>query len=391
LRGCGKGHNAARRTGISAIVVASLLFVGAPVAFATNPPQISSFAPASGVVGTTVTVTGTGFTGATAVTFNSVSSPFSVDSDTQITTSVPDGATSGPIKVTTSVGTAQSSTSFSLLPSITSFSPASGAPGDTVTILGFGFSSVKSVSIGCCRGAYVVVDYHTIRATVATNSTTGQIKVDTRSGSALSVGTFTVNTLPPPPPTSYACARALGFSQTGQWYRHGNFENYVPRDNWEGQTDGGGNIAQWADPNSTYWNAKIYSPCKFHPLERVMLNIGYSLNRDGLVDNIYAAIQNIRDKYPTVRQIVLQAVIGGPDDTNICTFGGKNVDAAVQHPVVLDAIQQVLANSPWSGVVGGTDGRVQSCADFSDSSGHLYDPGAAYVAAELGHFYATLP
>lgn len=76
-------------------------------------PSITGFTPASGPVGTSVTIAGTGFTGATQVTFNSTAATFNVSSSTQITTTVPN-ATSGPIRVVTPGGTATSATSFTV-------------------------------------------------------------------------------------------------------------------------------------------------------------------------------------------------------------------------------------------------------------------------------------
>jgi uncharacterized repeat protein (TIGR03803 family) len=77
-------------------------------------PTLESFTPASGPVGTQVTITGTGLTQATEVTFDSVSATFTVNSDSQITATVPAGAATGPIKVTTEGGSAASSTSFTV-------------------------------------------------------------------------------------------------------------------------------------------------------------------------------------------------------------------------------------------------------------------------------------
>jgi hypothetical protein len=74
-----------------------------------SAPTISAFTPSSGPVGTSVTLTGAGFTGATAVAFNGTSVSFTVKSDTQISTIVPSGATSGSISVTTPAGTGTSS------------------------------------------------------------------------------------------------------------------------------------------------------------------------------------------------------------------------------------------------------------------------------------------
>jgi hypothetical protein len=75
-------------------------------------PTISSFSPTSGKVGRTVSVSGSNFTGTTAVKFNGTTAPYTVISSTQIQTTVPGGATTGPITVTTPAGTGQSSGSF---------------------------------------------------------------------------------------------------------------------------------------------------------------------------------------------------------------------------------------------------------------------------------------
>jgi hypothetical protein len=77
-------------------------------------PSIKSFTPTSGPVGTTVTITGSAYTGATKVQFNGVNATFTVNSDTKITATVPVGATTGNISVTTAGGKAKSKTVFTV-------------------------------------------------------------------------------------------------------------------------------------------------------------------------------------------------------------------------------------------------------------------------------------
>jgi len=78
-------------------------------------PTVTGFSPASGPVGTPVTITGTGFTGASRVTFGGIAATeFTVNSVTQITATVPAGAITGKIAVTTAGGTGTSAASFTV-------------------------------------------------------------------------------------------------------------------------------------------------------------------------------------------------------------------------------------------------------------------------------------
>src|SRR5437870_875886 len=69
-------------------------------------PAISTVEPASGPIGTLVTITGTSFEPGATVTFNGLAAVIRTLSATTITTTVPVGATTGPLVVTTSRGTA---------------------------------------------------------------------------------------------------------------------------------------------------------------------------------------------------------------------------------------------------------------------------------------------
>jgi gliding motility-associated-like protein len=83
----------------------------------SQPPTITSFAPASGPVGTTVTITGTNFSTTPAnntVQFNGTAAVVTTSTATSITTTVPVGATTGKISVTVAGNTATSTIDFTV-------------------------------------------------------------------------------------------------------------------------------------------------------------------------------------------------------------------------------------------------------------------------------------
>ena len=68
--------------------------------------------PTSGKVGTAVKILGTKLTGATSVTFNGKAATFKVVPGSEITTTVPTGATASKVKVKTPSGTLTSNVNF---------------------------------------------------------------------------------------------------------------------------------------------------------------------------------------------------------------------------------------------------------------------------------------
>jgi hypothetical protein len=170
-----------------------------------SQPTVTSFIPMSGPVGTQVDVQGTNFTGATSVKFNGTSASFVFNSPIDITATVPAGATTGPISVTTGNGTGASSTSFMVTPTVTSFSPSSGPVGTSVTINGTNFTGVTSVQFnGTAATSYIVNSTVKITATVPTGATTGQISVSTGGGTGTSSTSFTVTSASAPTITSFS-------------------------------------------------------------------------------------------------------------------------------------------------------------------------------------------
>jgi IPT/TIG domain-containing protein len=162
----------------------------------SDAPAITGFTPSSGVTGSSVTITGTAFTGATAVKFGSLTATFTVKSSTQIEASVPGGATAATISVKTPVATGTSSAKFSPTLSVSSFSPAEAAAGAAVSITGIGFTKTSTVTIGGSSAAVTYVSSTKLKATVPTEAASGTISVTntaTPVGKATSGKSFTVS------------------------------------------------------------------------------------------------------------------------------------------------------------------------------------------------------
>jgi outer membrane protein assembly factor BamB len=160
---------------------------------ATAAPVVSGFSPPAGVVGAAVTVTGTGFTGATAVAFNGTAASFTVIDDADIQTSVPFSATTGKIRVTTPAGSGSSATAFKVTPTVSAFSPRWGLPGTVVTITGSAFTGATLVRFGGAAASSFRVDSYTqITATVPAGASTGKVKVKAGGPPGASAAKFDV-------------------------------------------------------------------------------------------------------------------------------------------------------------------------------------------------------
>jgi uncharacterized repeat protein (TIGR03803 family) len=104
---------AGAETGKVKVTTASGSTISSSASFKVTP-TIFAFAPPSGLVGTTVIIAGTGFLQTTKVTFNGKVATFAAPTDTQITATVPVGATTGKIAITTKGGTTRTATNFTV-------------------------------------------------------------------------------------------------------------------------------------------------------------------------------------------------------------------------------------------------------------------------------------
>ena len=170
---------------------------------AAGTVSIVGFTPTTGLVGTTVTIYGTGFSttpNQNSVTFNGVAATVISATATQIVTQVPTGATTGPISVTSPNGSATSSTPFTVgpllfPPTITGFTPTIGVAGTAVTINGTNFNLVSAnnrVRFNITSATVTSSTATQIQTQVPSGTGSGPIQVMTGYGTATSSADFFV-------------------------------------------------------------------------------------------------------------------------------------------------------------------------------------------------------
>lgn len=163
-------------------------------AFTTDyAPTITSVSPGNGPVGTNVVLSGYLMATTSAVYFNGVGAVFSVQSDNQITATVPSGAVTGPITVATAYGsTNTASFTVNYPPSISNVTPSPAPPGTSVTITGAYFVGATSVKFnGVNATSFTVNSQTSLTATVPSNAGSGSpLTVTTPYGTA-TYGGFT--------------------------------------------------------------------------------------------------------------------------------------------------------------------------------------------------------
>src|SRR5262249_48184954 len=138
--------------------------------------------------------------GVTSVLFHEVEAVIESKAATVIHTSVPPGASTGPIRVAAAYGGATSTNLFFVggVPVITNAPPSIAKASATIVLTGQQFTAASRVAFGAASSAQFTVDSDTqITAHLDAAASTGKIQVTTPVGTGQSAFDFTL--LPPDP------------------------------------------------------------------------------------------------------------------------------------------------------------------------------------------------
>ncbi len=168
-------------------------------------PQVNAISPTSGLINTPVTITGTNFStvlGENKVTFNGKEAVVTTASATQLTTTVPLSAASGPVSVIVKDLATSNQPIFTVeyaIPEVSKTSPASGPINTQVIITGTNFSTLLAENKVTFNGKEAVVTIATdtqLTTTVPMLAETGPIVVTVKGKAATNQPAFTVVSIP---------------------------------------------------------------------------------------------------------------------------------------------------------------------------------------------------
>ena len=183
------------------------------------------------------------------------------------------------------------------------------------------------------------------------------------------------------------CNLVLGLTVTQEWYDAG-FEKLAGDDRWEAILQPHTFVEHWADPNYEAWTKAPTSPCAQNAAspDRVLL---FAANwtfttADEWTQKLDAAVDAIKTKFASVRQIVLLPMVRAPGNA---TCGDPK---SVVLPHVDEAMDKVAERRPEL-VIAGPHFEVKSCDLFKKGGPHFTEQGGAEVAKVIAEHFAKAP
>lgn len=162
-------------------------------------PGIAGFSPAAGKFGTEVTITGQRFAskpGDNKVYLNGKAATVVSATGTELKVLVPTGTATGNLKVITPDGGVTSADKFEVYqpPVLSSFSPAEGMVGQTVTLSGEHLQAelIEEIRLGHLTCEILSSNSSTLTVRVPAAAATGKFQIRTKGGEALSSAAYTV-------------------------------------------------------------------------------------------------------------------------------------------------------------------------------------------------------
>lgn len=214
-------------TGVATVTVGGIASNN-NIYFTVPPPVVTSVSPASGIVGTQFTVTGSGFQpvrGSSSISVNGTTATVNSWSDTQIVATAANGSTTGPVKVTVNSASSNLDVIFTLpSPFVSGLVPPNGPAGSRVLINGKGFGAsqgTSSVSFQGTNATDVIWSDTQLSAAVPAGATSGSViitegGVASNNNQQFTISAVSIGSIAPPagPLGTQVTVSGVGFGST---------------------------------------------------------------------------------------------------------------------------------------------------------------------------------
>jgi len=265
---------------------------------------------------------------------------------------------------------------------------AAGAAGEAIGGHGGGAAGASVAGSGSTGGS----NASALEASTPSGGDAGPpVSPDGASGSAVDAAR----------PSNFACSQVLGLLTSNEWYSQGFEMDGVDPAKWQIKYQHYGYVREWANPDSTFWNAPISSACKegsTAPDRVVFAALDWEMLTEAeWVTALTSAVNTIKLKYPGLRWIDLMTLIRCPNNS-MCNpnakYGpGANTSAPIQDcyvpPYEDSAIAKVAAAHPdFVGV--GPVVEASACRMPVDGA-HLSQASNAKAAQDVANYYKTMP
>jgi hypothetical protein len=139
-------------------------------------PRVDSFTPSRGGAATPIVITGTNFTGATEIDFTGanltkIPASFTVDHSGKITALTPTNIVNGPLTITTPGGKYITTTEFTILPRLDTFTPRLAPVGSTIAVTGQNFEKIGNVRFNGVNANFTFINSSNLTTVVPVTAT----------------------------------------------------------------------------------------------------------------------------------------------------------------------------------------------------------------------------
>ncbi len=189
----------------------------------------------------------------------------------------------------------------------------------------------------------------------------------------------------------FVCNQATGGKLIDELFIAG-FEAALDGSRWQLKWKDHAAIEEWANAASTFWDAPIESACtngSTSPDRVVFMIFSWTVTTQAdWRTKITQAVNNFRNKYPSLRRIDFMGQIRGPNNM-LCPTPPAAGETIVVSPELQAAMQEVAAAFPGF-VFLSPAWEARSCSDFDGGGPHLTTAGNQAAAGPVAaHFAVT--